>query len=191
MSNCAAPIIEIRPKRWQPLVVLPFIALLVGVFYWFILGPGVDTDNPPGTDFKIATVLVMAVGAFLFIYFLRMAITPKTMFRVDEDGIMMDTGVRTMVNWEEVDKVTLKTIRSTSNVGPQNETIVAVYLRDPAAYRNRYNFVLRNLVKLNESINGPSVMIPFVYVKKDYEAFRELAQRKTLQDIREEGLGVN
>lgn len=181
------PVIEIRPKWWQALITLPFIVLLIVLFYWFVLGPGVDTYNPPGLAFKAAAVFVIGVGTFLFVYFLRMAIKPRAILLVDEDGIVMNTGVTTgLIRWEAIDRVAYKPILTNQNVGPRYQTIVAVYLKDPADYRQQYNPLLRKLIKANEALNGPSIMIPFVYVKKQLAAFEEISERKTGKKVVEE-----
>lgn len=180
--------IEIKSKRWQSLVPLPFILGLGIAFYWFIWGPGSDSLDVPTATFKIVSLLAMGVSLFLFIYFVKLSIWPATILRVDEDGIIMNTGVSTrLMRWEEISKIKDTSIRATSSGGaPYRARVFAIQFKNPQQFRKRFNPLFRGAIKLSESLNGGSLFIPFGYLENNYEEFKMLAERKMQTPVIEE-----
>lgn len=180
--------IEIKSKRWQSLVPLPFILGLGFAFYWFIWGPGSDNLEVPTATFKVVSILAMGVALFLFIYFVKISIWPATILRVDEDGIIMNTGVSTqLMRWEEISKITDTSIRATSGGGaPYRARVIALQFKNPQQFRKRFNPFFRGAIQLSEAINGASLFIPFGYLENNYEEFKKLAERKMQEPVVEE-----
>ncbi|TCZ73719.1 hypothetical protein [Flaviaesturariibacter aridisoli] len=174
-------LIEIKTKRWQSLLLLPFILGLMIVSYWFVLGPGARPDDPPPPIAKIVVYLLQVVGAFLCAYFLRMTLKPKTVLRVDDKGFVMDTGISTnLIRWEETRCVTEKLVAVAGTAGVhRRELVLAIYLKDPERFRCPYHLLLRGLLAASEQLRGASILIPATYLGRNYEAFKTLAARRT------------
>ncbi|RYY65960.1 MAG: hypothetical protein EOO12_05590 [Chitinophagaceae bacterium] len=174
-------LIEIKTKRWQSLLLLPFILGLMVVSYWFVLGPGARMDDPPPPVAKVVVYLMQVFGAFLFAYFLRMTLRPKTVLRVDDKGFVMDTGISTnLVRWEDTRCVTEKLVTVAGSAGVhRRELVLAVYLKDPERFQCQYNLLLRGLLTASEQLRGASILIPATYLGRHYEAFKTLAAHRT------------
>lgn len=173
-------VIEKKTQRWQTLLVLFFTALLVALFYWFIFGPGAaNSDDPPSFVFKMVAVFVIAVGTFLFIYFLKLTIKPITYLQVNEEGFVMNHGISTqLIRWEEVQQMTYKTILVSQGSGTRSAKVVAVYLKDPQQFRKRFNKLLSGLIALNENLREASLYIPYEDLSGHHQQFEEIVKRK-------------
>ncbi|MBU7578491.1 MAG: hypothetical protein KAF40_10550 [Flavihumibacter sp.] len=181
-------IIEIKSKRWQSLVPLPFLLGIGITFYWFFWRNGSESLDAPTATFKWLSILVMGVSLFLFIYFVKTSIWPATILRVDEDGIIMNTGVSTqLMRWEEISKITETSIRATSGGGaPYRARVFAIQFKNPQQFRKRFNPIFRGSIRLSEAVNGVSLFIPFGYLENHYEEFKKLVERKMKIPVNEE-----
>lgn len=175
-----SPVVEIRSKRWASLILLPFILFLVVIFTWFVFGDGAESgEESPTFVLKVVAVFVIAVGTFLFVYFFKMTLNPVVILRVDEEGFVQNMGVDTgLIRWEEIEKMKVESINVTTNNGMQKTVVIGVYLKDPKAFRNRYNVFLRGALAANERLRGATFYIPYSYVSGNFEAFKELVVRK-------------
>ena len=173
-------IIELKSKRWQSLILLPFILLIVWAFYWFIFDGGLDPEQPPpATLLKAVAIIAICLGSLLFLYFLKMTIIPVTILKVDESGFIQNTGTNTgFIKWEEVDRMIMKTIPVSTSNGIQSVPVIAIHMKDPQKFRKRYNLFLRKALVANEKLRGETFYIPYAYVAANFESFKEIVVRK-------------
>lgn len=169
--------IEIRPNRFLYLIPVPFCLLLMGVFYWFVLGPEATVED--GMFYYVA-IGVLVVGAFLTFQFTRQFFKPPVTFRMDQEGFEYNpAGVSSgLIRWNEVASIEEKQIKTMSGSVPGFSTVLAVTMKDPAAFRKRYNVLLRKAVQLSEDVNHASVLIEPAALGKQYGEIRDTMIRQ-------------
>lgn len=170
--------IEIRPKRISYLVPLPFILLLMFLFYKYaIVNSGEGNDKV----FFIAGIFVVAVGAFLTGYFALQFFRNPAILKADDQGFEYNpAGVSLgFIPWKDVsgfEEVMVKVVRGDV---PTYEQALAIILKDPEQYRKRFTKPARLLMATSEKINKGTILIEHASMQGRYEEFKELLTQQT------------
>src|SRR5688500_6288110 len=97
--------IEIRYNRYSYLIPIPFILLLMWLFYKFIL---TEPEEPIQDKMLIYVAIgIMVVGSFLVLNFIWRFIKAPVVFRMTDEGILYNpAGVTTgLIRWDEIENV--------------------------------------------------------------------------------------
>jgi hypothetical protein len=166
--------IEIKFNRYSYLIGIPFILALMFLFYWFTIANPDENFTGSVRLFLIVTLFVEAVGIFLIIYFLKQFFNPPVVFRMNNEGIVYNpAGVSTgIIKWEEIDNVEEAVITVYRN-GTAYENVLAISLKDPEAFRQRYNVLFQKALQLGEKRYHASVLIEPGVLGKKYSAVKE------------------
>ena len=170
--------VEIKYNRFAYLITVPFILLLMGLFYWFVLRPESVVED---RMFYYVAIGVQVVGAFLVFQCIRQFIKSPVIFRMDQEGFEYNpAGVSSgLVRWKEIDSVRETAITTMSGNAPGKTKVLAVKMKDPKAYRSRYNAVLRGALALSEEFNDATVLIEPAALGKQYDEIKEIMIRRT------------
>lgn len=170
--------VEIRFNRYYYLITLPFILLLMGLFYHFVLSPEAVVED---RMFYYVAIGVQVVGAFLAFQCVRQFMKAPVIFRMDQEGFEYNpAGVSSgLVRWKEIQAVEEIDIRTADGNAPNRTKVLSVKLKDPRAFRSKYNFLIKSALALSEEVNNTSIMIEPAALGKQYEEIREIMIRRT------------
>ncbi len=173
--------IEIRYNRFAYLIPIPFVLLLMWLFYKFVL----TEPQEPINDKIIIYVAygVLALGTFLVLNFTWRFIKAPVIFRMDDQGIVYNpAGVSTgLICWDEIDDVNEANIKVVRNDAPVFETVLAVKLKDPEAFRKRYNIAIRPILQKGAKMYDADVFLESGVLKNNYETVKaEIRKRLPL-----------
>lgn len=173
--------IEIRYNRFAYLIPIPFVLLLMWLFYKFVL---IDPQQPiKDKIFIYAAYGVIAIGTFLVLNFTWRFIKAPVIFRMDDEGILYNpAGVSTgLIRWDEIDNVNETNIKVVRNDAPVFETVLAVKLKDPGAYRKRYNIAIRPVLQMGAKMYDADVFLESGVLKNKYDTVKaEIRKRLPL-----------
>jgi len=97
--------VEIKFNRFSYLIPIPFVLLLMWLFYKFVL---TEPQEPiKNKTFIFIAYAILAVGSFLVLNFAWRFITAPVVFRMDDNGIVYNpAGVATgLISWHEISDV--------------------------------------------------------------------------------------
>ena len=154
--------IEIRPKRFTHLLVIPPILLLMGVAAYVLYDKGGAADTEAIIYIVCASMLL--VGAFLIVKSIGAFRRNPLLLRISNEGIEsaeggMNTG---LIRWEEIREARLLAIPDTWGNRPRR--VLGLYLRNPEQFRARRGAAVQAFLTLHKDLNGgddetPSVML--------------------------------
>lgn len=170
--------IEIKYNRYTYLIPIPFCLLLMWLFYQFVLNE--PQEEIQDKNFIYVAIGAIAVGAFLTLNFAWRFIKAPVVFRMDDEGILYNpAGVTTgLIRWDEIDNAEEVQI-TTYNNGTAIVGVLAISLKDPEAYRRRYNILFQKALELGEKRYHASVLIEPAVLGKNYETVKTELKRRT------------
>jgi|GEM_PF-5455635 len=174
-------VIEIKARRWAPLIGVPFTLGLGYVFVYFILiNP--DTDNPPGFLIKSWAVLMAAACLGVTYLFVHMSATTRYLFRADEQGFSMHTnGVHIgPISWSEIAEVREKLIYTAR---PGYVQVLAIYVQDPKRLEKTYPALIRFMMSVSGHKPDTTVLVEPALLGERMPEFRRLLTEKTGREI--------
>lgn len=134
------PLLEFKTNRFFFLIPLPIIAMLVTVFYWavFISDPPVFDDDMVGT---IIFCVLMVLGLFLFVIFIRRFISDKPDFILYDEGFISNTnGVDLgLMRWSDVKSIKEESVQT----GNEVSRVMVVTFHDPEYYSTRVSKAMK------------------------------------------------
>ena len=183
--------IELRPPRW---IHVPFLLgdiVLLGVFYQAVFGDGFgggdaftpETQIPLGM--KLAFGFFMAIGVFMFFVLLYRIIKRPATLIMDSEGIYLNpAGVELgRFKWSEIAEVKVTEVigSPTGRGGPRNMPAVALILKDPDKYIDRFPKLMSPLFKFRQGEAGTPLLLEPTMFGSRYEeilgAMREAVAR--------------
>ncbi len=170
--------IEIKAKRISYLVPLPFILLLMFLFYKYaIVNSGEGNDKV----FFIVGIFVVGVGAFLAGYFTLQFFRNPAILRANEQGFEYNpAGVSLgFIPWKDVSGFEEVMVRVVRGDVPTHEQALAIILKDPEQYRKRFTKPVSLLMAASEKINKGTILIEHASMQGRYEEFKALLEQQT------------
>ncbi|MBA3854080.1 MAG: hypothetical protein C0503_06675 [Gemmatimonas sp.] len=162
--------IELRTPRW---VHVPFLigdVILLAVFYQVFVGGGFETggdafstpvETPLGM--KLAFGFFAAIGVFMFFVLLYRIIKNPVTFAMDSQGVYLNPAgvVLGSYKWSEIAEIRETTVigSPTGRGGPRQMPAVAIVLKDPDAYINRFPKLMSPLFKFREAEAGTPLLL--------------------------------
>lgn len=148
-----------RTPRWIQWLVLLAATALMGVLARIILGQeGANLD----TGWRIGVAIALAVStAFVGVSAYRL-IRHRPYFVIYEHGFEYSPGgVSTgLVRWTDVVELRDETVLHGDGGFPARRAVTAVVLRNPTEYLARFPRVFRPLMKLRQTMNSSTILIP-------------------------------
>lgn len=175
---CILNPIEIRPNRFGYLIPIPFCLLLMWLVYKYVL---IDPQQPIEDEmFFYIAYGIMIIGGFLALNFAWRFIKAPVVFRMDDQGILYNpAGVTTgLIRWDEIADANEKNIKVVRNDAPVYQTVLALKLKDPEAFRKRHNLVLAHLLKLGNKMYDADVLLEISVLGKKYDAVKEELRKR-------------
>jgi hypothetical protein len=168
--------IELRPSRWVhvPFLIGDIILLTVFTKVVFLGGFEGDAFTPPqdlDLGFKLVFGFFMAIGVFMFFVLLyRLIKSPATMV-LDSEGIYLNpAGVELgRFKWSEISEIRETTVIGTATTrgGARALPAIAVMLKDPDKYIDRFPKLMKPLFKFRQGETGtPLLLEPEMFGKR-------------------------
>ncbi len=150
-------------------------------FYWRMFGDGIDPDETRDITFEIVAGLVITVGTFLILYFLKQFFTNPVIIHLTDEGLeYIPAGVSTkFIKWSEIREIKEVNVRVVRGNVPALETALGLTLKDPEGYRQQFNAALAGLMKLNEKMYGATVLIQPSSFGKKYPEVKKIITQMT------------
>ncbi len=185
--------IELRPPRW---IHVPFLLgdiVLLTVFYQVIFtdtysqGDAFTPDNPLPLGMKIVFGFFMAIGVFMFFVLSYRIIKAPPVLVMDSEGLYLNpAGVELgRFKWSEIEEIKLTEVvgSPTGRGGPRLMPAVAVVLKDPQGYIDKFPKLMSPLFKFRNAEAGtPLLLEPSMFGKRYDEIVgamqREVARAK-------------
>lgn len=184
--------IELRAPRWVHVPFLVGDVILLAVFYQVLVGGGFDTggdafsapvETPLGM--KLAFGFFAAIGVFMFFVLLYRIIKNPVIFAMDGEGLYLNpAGVELgRFKWSEIAEIRETSVigSPTGRSGPRQMPAVALVLKDPDAYIERFPRLMSPLFKFREAEAGtPLLLEPAMFGSRYAEivaAMREQIRR--------------
>lgn len=161
--------VEIKYNRFAYLIPIPFVLFLMWIFYKFVL---TEPQEPIEDSILIyVAYAIMIVGSFLVLHFAWRFIKAPVIFRMDNDGILYNpNGVSTgLINWTEISDVNEKNLKVVRGDAPVYQTVLAIKLKDPDAFRKKHNILLEKILQLGNKMYDADVIIESAVLKKNYD----------------------
>lgn len=166
----------IKPKIIVHIIALLAVLLLMGTtawaFFWKekpleIAGPAI-----------IIISIIGGIGSVIIFFVLKIIITRPAVITIDENGFEynpggVSSGWVTWSNVAEIKEVEVRTQKGVMN-GPFMETTLAIKLKDPDLYRNRFNPIIRGLMKLNDKMYDADIFFRISNFGKEADTVKML-----------------
>jgi hypothetical protein len=161
--------IELRPPRW---IHIPFLLgdiVLLGVFWQVVFGDGFTegdaftpaTETPLGM--KLTFGFFMAIGVFMFFVLLYRLIKSPAVLIADSEGLYLNpAGVELgRFKWSEIAEIKDAEVLGspTGRGGPRMMPAVAIVLKDPQKYIDRFPKVMSPLFKFRQGEAGTPLLL--------------------------------
>lgn len=171
--------IELRPNRW---IHVPFLLgdiVLLAVFFQVVFGDGFSsgdafsrpTETPLGM--KLTFGFFMAIGVFMFFVLLYRIIKQPATLVLDSEGIYLNpAGVELgRYKWSEIADIQETEVvgSRTGRGGPRMLPAIAIVLKDPQAYIDRFPKLLSPLFKFRQVETGTPLLIEPDMLGKRYD----------------------
>lgn len=144
-------LLQIRAKRWPNLLLLVAALGLATAFVWIVF------VSPPGGEASPDTVKVIfgfftAVCLFLAYHFGRRLVSSPPVLELTDEGFTYEpAGVSTgLIRWADIHEVREETVRVGRGYIGRSPVALAVVLKDPDGYKERFPAVLRPLFDFRE-----------------------------------------
>lgn len=170
--------IEIKFNRFSYLIPIPFVLLLMWLFYKFVL---TEPQEPiEDKTFIYVAYAILTVGSFLVLNFAWRFITAPVVFRMDDQGIIYNpAGVTTgLINWHEISDVNETNMKVVRGDAPVYQTVLAVKLKDPDAFRKKYNILLEKMLQLGNKMYDADIIIESKVLGNKYDVVKEEMRRR-------------
>lgn len=162
--------IELRAPRWVHVPFLVGDVILLAVFYRVLVGGGFETggdafstpvETPLGM--KLAFGLFAAIGVFMFFVLAYRVIKNPVTFAMDSEGLYLNpAGVELgRFKWSEIAEIRETSVvgSPTGRSGPRQMPAVAIVLKDPEQYVDRFPKLMSPLFKFREAEAGTPLLL--------------------------------
>jgi hypothetical protein len=171
------PRIELRPPRW---IHVPFLIgdiVLLTLFYQVLFGGGFGGDDAftppvePPLGMKLAFGFFAAIGVFMFFVLLYRIIKNPVTFAMDDEGLYLNPAgvVLGRFKWSEIAEVKETEVigSQTGRGGPRMLKAVAIVLKDPDKYIDRFPKVMSPLFKFRQGeADTPLLLEPQMFGRR-------------------------